>query len=490
MRPVRTLGELLVGVDVLGIDPPAARDLPIAGVNDDSRKLRAGELFIALPGQTVDGHAFLDAAGERGAIAVLVEREDARFVGARVIVRSVARAFGQVAANWYGRPADAMRVVGITGTNGKTTCSYLIEALLIRAQLRPGVIGTVGYRWGTVSRPAPFTTPTPLVLHETLAEMRDAGCTDVVMEASSHALALDRLEAVDVSVATFTNLTQDHLDFHVSMDAYADAKARLFSERLKDDGAAVVCIDGPYGERMAKAARGRVLRVSATGQADVRVLRVDPIAEGTQLRVATPIGELDFVSPLVGGFNVENLAVTVGVGIALGLTKDALASALCTAHGAPGRLQRVAAAGITAYVDYAHTPDALARALAALRPSTTGALWIVFGAGGDRDRGKRPIMGKLAIEGANRVVVTSDNPRTEPPARIIDEILAGMPADHRAITIADRRLAIEYAVENATAGDVILVAGKGHEDYQIIGTERRHFNDREVLADALQRRGG
>ena len=487
---MRTLGELLEKVDVLAIDPPAARELPISGVNDDTRKLGPGELFIALPGQTVDGHAFLGAAAARGAVAALIERADAVFPAARVIVPSVARAFGQVAANWYRRPADALRLTGITGTNGKTTCSYLVESLLTQARTRPGVIGTVGYRWGTVRRPAPFTTPTPLVLHETLASMRDDGCTDVVLEASSHALALERLEAVDFSVAAFTNLTQDHLDFHPTMEAYADEKARLFSERLRTSGTAVVCVDGPYGEKMAAASRAPVLRVSASGEADVRVLRIDPVKEGTALALLTPSGPIELVSPLVGGFNVENLVVTVGIGIALGISLAEIAAALRTAHGAPGRLERVAGADIVAYVDYAHTPDALQRALAALRPSTTGQLWVVFGAGGDRDRGKRPLMGALALAGADHVVVTSDNPRTEPAARIIDDILAGMPAGHAAIAIADRRLAILHAVEHAAAGDVILVAGKGHEDYQIVGAERRHFDDREVLAEALQRRRG
>jgi UDP-N-acetylmuramyl-tripeptide synthetase len=501
---MKTLGDLLRDVDVLALEPSDAGALEIRGVHDDSRQVGSGDLFVALPGQTVDGHRYLEMAAQRGAVAAIVERDDVSFPGVRVRVRSAARSLGRVAAAWHGRPAEAMTLIGITGTNGKTTCTYLVEALLVAHGARSGVIGTVVYRSPAGQRPAPFTTPTSLLLHATLAEMRDASATHVVMECSSHALALDRLEGVDFTVAAFTNLTQDHLDFHSSIEDYGAQKRRLFTERLRPAGIAVICVDGVYGEGMAAAARGRVLRVSSDGgSADVRVRRADLRSDGTRLELATPIGPLTIDSPLVGGFNVENLVVAVGVGIALGVSGETIVRALATAPGAPGRLERVERPGIdvVGYVDYAHTPDALERALRALRPTTRGALWVVFGCGGDRDRGKRPQMGRIAAAGADRVIVTSDNPRTEPPDTIIEQILAGVPA-HRSArdpahgsnrgaveVIEDRRAAIAHAVDHAAAGDVILVAGKGHEDYQIIGAERRRFDDREVVAEALQRRG-
>jgi UDP-N-acetylmuramoyl-L-alanyl-D-glutamate--2,6-diaminopimelate ligase len=488
---VPRLRELLDGVDVLSIDPPGAGELSIAGVRDDSRAVVAGDLFAALPGQTVDGHAFLEVAAQRGAVAAVVERGDAVFRGAKVWVRSTARALGGIARNLHGRPGEAMRLTGVTGTNGKTTISYLVESLLIAAGRRPGVIGTVAYRSPLWSRPAPFTTPTSLLLHATLAELRDAGCSDVVMECSSHALALDRLEGIELAAAAFTNLTQDHLDFHGDMESYAAAKARLFAERLRADGVAVVCVDGPFGEQMARASRARVVRVSAGDRlGDVRVRRARLDSDGSELELETPAGPLSVRSPLVGGFNVENLVVAIGLGLGLGLGLEEIASALATARGAPGRLERVAVDGVdlVGYVDYAHTPDALERALAALRPATRGKLWVVFGCGGDRDRGKRARMGAIAAQEADRVIVTSDNPRSEPPQQIIDEILLGSGREAHIEAVLDRQEAIDRAATEAAPGDVILVAGKGHEDYQIVGKERRHFDDREVLAEALQRR--
>jgi UDP-N-acetylmuramyl-tripeptide synthetase len=431
----------------------------------------------------------LSQARAKGAVAAVIEREDAGFDGARVLVRSASRALGQIAANRYDRPADAMTMVGVTGTNGKTTCTYLIESLLAANGASPGVIGTVAYRTRAWTRPSPFTTPTSLLLHATLAEMRAGGASHIVMECSSHALALDRLEGVDFTVAAFTNLTQDHLDFHADMDAYAAAKARLFHERLRAAGTAVVCVDGPHGAAMARASRAKILRVSVRengGDVCVREARLRD--DGTWLRLVTPVGVVEVQSPLVGAFNVENLCVCVGVGIALGLPSDAIVRALAEARGAPGRLERVERRDVpvVGFVDYAHTPDALERALGALRKTTRGKLWVVFGCGGDRDRKKRPIMGRVAADGADHLIVTSDNPRSEAPASILEQIVAGIPGGAR--VIEDRRAAIFAAVNDAAPNDVILVAGKGHEDYQIVGKERRHFDDREVLAEALFRR--
>ena len=477
---MKTLAELLRDVEILSGDATSMRQ--IAHVRDDSRAVGAGDLFVAVRGLTVDGHDFVATARARGAVMVVAERDVG---GDCIVVPDASRSLGRIAANLHDRPSESMTFVGVTGTNGKTTITYLVEALLLAAGRRPGVIGTVEYRSPSGSRPSPFTTPTPLLLQSLLAEMRDEGCTHVVMECSSHALASGRLEAVDFSVAAFTNLTQDHLDFHATMEAYASAKARLFSERLRPDGVAVVNLESPAGPRMASVARGRVLGVGGAGE--VRVEGRTDRPDGTALRLATPLGPLEFHSPLVGAFNVENLLVAVGIGIALGLSSDTIVAALSAAAGAPGRLQRVGGTP-ACYVDYAHTPDALERALGALRPTTRGKLWVVFGCGGDRDRGKRPLMGRIAEDGADRVVVTSDNPRTEDPHRILEEIVAGMRSLPFA-AIEPRRDAISAAVLAMGPEDTLLVAGKGHEDYQIVGTTKHHFDDREEVEAALQRRG-
>ncbi len=500
--PVLMLAQLLAGLDVLSCTAPTGVDAMaqrIGEVRDDSRQVHSGDLFVAVRGQSVDGHEFIELARSNGAVAVVVEH-DVAFDGIVVRVADGAKALAQLAANRYGRPAEAMTLVGITGTNGKTTSTYLVEALLREGGKVPGVIGTVGYRSPAGNRPAPFTTPTPLQLHATLAEMRDAGCTQVVMECSSHALALDRLAGLRFAIAAFTNLTQDHLDFHHDMDDYAEAKTLLFSRHLANDGCAVVCVDGPYGERMARAASGRVLRVSSAARGDVHVREKAAKASGTHLALATPLGPLAFTSPLVGDFNVENLVVATGIGCALGLSAAQITRALDGATGAPGRLERVRdpradARDIAAYVDYAHTPDALERVLAAVRPTTRGRLWVVFGCGGDRDRGKRPQMGRIAAAGADIAVVTSDNPRSEDPQRILADILGGMrdstilleeqlsPGVRGHLAIVDRRAAIALSIRRALAGDVVVIAGKGHEDYQVLGTEKLHFDDRgEVIA--------
>jgi UDP-N-acetylmuramyl-tripeptide synthetase len=481
------LSELIRGVEVVDVSGDVA--VEVAEVRDDSRAVGPGDLFVATRGQTVDGHAYVAAAGERGAVAFVVE-DDVATPGVRVRVRSTAEALAQLAANRFGRPAEALTLIGITGTNGKTTTTFLAEALARAAGGAAGVLTTVTYRWGEVARPAPFTTPTPLVLHATLAEMRAAGVTHVAMEASSHALELHRLDGVRFRVGAFTNLTQDHLDFHGTMDAYRDAKARLFREHLTPDGVGVINVDGAGGPWMLGQVHGRALAVSARrdGEAEVRPLELSQSVEGSAVTFATPVGALEVRSPLIGVFNLENLAVAVGIGVALGLPAAAIGQALSGVTGVPGRLERVAnAAGIGVFVDYAHTPDALERVMAALRPITRGRLIVVFGCGGDRDKSKRPIMGRLVARDADLPIVTSDNPRTEEPQAILDMIVAGV-QELRAggfVVELDRRTAIERAVASARPGDVVLVAGKGHEDYQIVGKTKQHFDDREEAAKAL-----
>ena len=485
------LRELLEGVEVAGVDGggAAALDLEIGDVRDDSRAVARGDLFVATRGQTVDGHDFLGAAAARGAVAAVVDADAAQgFPGVRVRVQGATRALALIAANRWGRPADAMTMIAVTGTNGKTTTTFLVEGLVRAAGGAPGVIGTVQYRFGTKQYQAPFTTPTPLVLHATLAEMRDAGVTHVAMETSSHALELGRLDGVRYRVAAFTNLTQDHLDFHGTMQAYAESKARLFREHLTRDGVGVINMDNEWGAFMLQEVRGRALAVATSGVPEILVMGSTQTVDGIDAQLMTPIGAVRVRSPLIGAFNLENLAVAVGIGVGLGLDAETIARGLGGVRGVPGRLERVDHdRGFGVFVDYAHTPDALERVMAALRPLTRGRLIVVFGCGGDRDKTKRPKMGRAVARDADLPIVTSDNPRTEDPRAIVDMILDGVREVRQEgfLVEVDRRQAIAAAVAAARPGDVVLIAGKGHEDYQIVGKEKHHFDDREEARAAL-----
>jgi UDP-N-acetylmuramoyl-L-alanyl-D-glutamate--2,6-diaminopimelate ligase len=490
-------------------DLPGARvigdaNVDVRGVSDDSRAASAGQAFVAVRGLTVDGHKFLPAVIARNVAAVVVETESAEAAAAgvaQVIVPHTGKALGWLAQRAVGRPADQMAMIGITGTNGKTTTTFVLESILLAAGGKPGVIGTVSYRYPGKVFEASFTTPTPLQLAELMAQMQAGGCSHVVMEATSSALHLDRLEGVKFRVGAFTNLTLDHLDVHGNMAAYFEAKARLFAEKLAPGGAAVAIIDDleGYGAKMLARAPAGIRRLRVTihprpaDQADVAVVRAESSIGGIRATIRTPRGELLVASPaLLGEFNVSNLALAVGVAEALELPHEAIADGIARLPGVPGRVERVAnPRGLDVFVDYAHTPDALERVIQALRPLTRGRLICVFGCGGDRDTSKRPKMGKIAADLADLAVVTSDNPRTEEPHAIIDQILVGVrESTVREATLVevDRRRAIATAVASGRPGqDVVLIAGKGHEDYQILGKEKIHFDDREVAAEEIAR---
>jgi murE/murF fusion protein len=459
----------------------------VSAVRADSREVAPGDVFVAVRGLRSDGHAFVGTAIERGAVAVVVERELAACKVPQVIVPQASRALGALVARSLGDPAASLVLVGVTGTNGKTTTTYLVESILAAAGYKPGVIGTVSYRWAEQTHDAPYTTPTPHVLHETFAAMKAAGCTHVVMEVSSAALAMDRLAGLDFAVGAFSNLTQDHLDVHGTMEAYRDAKRRLFADHMPR-GTAVVNVDDPEGEGMGAAAP-KMLRVSADGRpSEIRVVEQGSTVRGIRARVDTPRGVLAISSePLVGHYNVANLALAVGIAEALGISHDAIARGIASLPGVPGRVQRVPnGADLDILVDYAHTPDALRNVLTALRPLTKRRLICVFGCGGDRDPTKRPKMGAAVAELADLAVVTSDNPRTEDPRAILDQILPAVPKPF--FVDPDRRTAIRAAIAEATPGDVVVIAGKGHEDYQILGTKKIHFDDREEAAAAAGQR--
>ncbi|MGE0403831.1 MAG: UDP-N-acetylmuramoyl-L-alanyl-D-glutamate--2,6-diaminopimelate ligase [Kofleriaceae bacterium] len=480
------LRELLDGVPHASVVGDAS--IEVGAVRSDSRDIKPGDVFVALQGLRSDGHAFIKTALDQGAVAVVVERDVP--AGKAVVVRvpSSSDALGVMIGNALQNPAKKMTLVGVTGTNGKTTTTYLVESILRAAGHEVGVIGTVTYRWKGRSIDAPYTTPTPQVLHETFANMLLDGVTHVVMEVSSAALSMNRLAGVKFQVAAFSNLTQDHLDVHGSMAEYFEAKKLLFTHHL--DGAAVVNVDDPKGQAMGAAADGRVLRVTAKagGDGNVRVVEQTSTVRGIEAKIATPRGEIAVsAKPLIGHYNVENLALAVGIGEALGVPHAAIAKGIAELPGVPGRVERVSnAADLDVFVDYAHTPDALRNVLGALRPLTARRLICVFGCGGDRDPTKRPKMGAAVAELADLAVVTSDNPRTEDPRAIIDQILPGVPRPF--LVEVDRRAAIKAAIAEATPGDVVVIAGKGHEDYQIIGTTKHHFDDREVAAEAITER--
>jgi UDP-N-acetylmuramoyl-L-alanyl-D-glutamate--2,6-diaminopimelate ligase len=476
-------------------------DPEISRVTCDSREAGPGTLFFALPGAKADGHDFAAEAARRGAAAVVAERPVSCSPALVLLAPSSRHAMAIAAANFHGRPAEAMLVAGVTGTNGKTTVTYLAEACAAAAGVPAGVVGTITHRFPGVERRASHTTPESTAIQALLAEMRDAGARIAIFEVSSHALAQDRVAGIRFAVAAFTNLTRDHLDYHGDMDSYFAAKRRLFSEHLAPDGTAVVNARDPWGARLADqlGPGRRVWRYGTRTGDSLRAGAVSMGLDGIRATFETPAGPLPVRSPLVGAHNLENLLCAAGVAIALGIPADAVARGLAASRGAPGRLERVAGRGVNVFVDYAHTDDALARALEALRALAPRRLLTVFGCGGDRDRGKRPLMGRAAGAASDLVVVTSDNPRTEDPLAIVGEIVPGVEAAGLARVSAeaarsgargfvvepDRRAAIALAIESAREGDAVLVAGKGHEDHQIVGSERLPFSDRAEAERAL-----
>ena len=467
-------------------------DVDVVNVSSDSRRVDNGHAFVAVRGLRHDGHQFVANAIGRGARAVIVEDREA-VVGddaTVVVVDNTAHALGHMAARLAGDPATKLTTIGITGTNGKTTVSYLVEAILAASGQQPATIGTVSYRYAGNSYPAPYTTPTPEVLQPLLAKIVDSGATHGVLEVSSAALAMKRLSGISFNVAAFTNLTQDHLDLHGDMATYCEAKSLLFSRELQTEGAAVINVDAHAADTMIRAAgTRRVIRVSSAGNpSDVRVANAESTIAGIKATIDTPRGPIAITSSaLLGAYNVANIALAVGIAEALELPHTDIAEGIRGLAGVPGRVERVPNDhNLDILVDYAHTPDALSNLLAALKPLTGRRLLCVFGCGGDRDPSKRPAMGAAVAEHADLAIITSDNPRTEDPRAIIDMIRPSVPAAF--FVDPDRRVAITAAVCEATPGDVVVIAGKGHEDYQILGTDKVHFDDAEEAALAANRR--
>lgn len=469
-------------------------DVKISGVQYDSRKVQRGNLFVAMRGTGSDGHKFLSNAIASGAKAIVVEDDNAipdsmcMHEGVvKIVVGNSRKALAQISANYFGHPASSMTMIGVTGTNGKTTTTYLIKQMLeANTEYKVGLIGTVEYAIGSETLPATHTTPESLELHQLFARMKQKGCTHVVMEVSSHALHQYRVYGIPFAAAVFTNLTQDHLDYHGTMEEYFRAKKILF-DSLDEHAIAVTNTDSDYGKKIVEGCKAKVITYSVINPSEIKAENVSVSVNG----FTAAIGGDMISTTLVGRFNVYNFLAAYATLTGLGISVNEKEKVFRSLTAAPGRFNQIQSSkGWTAIVDYAHTPDALENCLQTIHDilpaNRTHKIITVFGAGGDRDRTKRPKMGSVAERLSDVVIVTSDNPRTEDPMKIIDDIFEGIHQKEKAIREPDRRQAIIRGLSNAHAGDVILIAGKGHEDYQVIGTKKIHFSDKEEVLQFIQ----
>ncbi len=491
------LRDLIKGVRtrrVLG-----SADIEITAVCYDSKEVRNGSLFVAIRGEKTDGHKYVESAVKGGAKALLVEEvPESPLRGVSIIqVEDTKLALAEVSANFFGHPTKELTLVGITGTNGKTTTTYLLESIWQEWGKNVGVIGTVDYRFAGNKIPAVRTTPESVDLMNLFRDMRKSAVQYVVMEVSSHALDRKRVFGCHFDAAVFTNLSQDHLDYHGTMENYFEAKKRLFSEVLriseKREKFSIINIDDPYGREIAKQVAGQIIPYSILNSEGVYTERADITPEGIHTVLNTPWGRVEISSKLFGKHNLYNILAAVSTALSLGAGVEVVERGISKITGVPGRLDRVENPfGITILVDYAHTPDALRNVLTAIRPFTRNRLILLFGCGGDRDPIKRPIMGRIGMELSDVLIVTSDNPRTEDPERIIDQIEKGVlgsgSKEKLYFRITDRRDAIRKAIEIAHKGDTLLLAGKGHENYQILGTEKIPFDDKEVAREIIRER--
>ncbi len=488
------LRELLTAAAIPYPSESPALDLEVSQLSTNSWDCPPGTLFIGMPGTRVDGGNFWPSAIAAGAIAAIVspqaKQPEPNEPACVIPVVNIQRACGDLASTFHNYPGKKLPLVGVTGTNGKTTTTHLIEYLVQAAGQAPALFGTLYSRWPGHEAIATHTTPFAVTLQGQLAAALQAGAAVGVMEVSSHSLAQERTWGCEFQVAVFTNLTQDHLDYHKDLDDYFAAKSLLFNDTYLN-GQAIINGDDPYGQRLLEKLGTPAWSYRTQGTADLWASDLHYRADGVSGVIHTPAGTAPFNSPLVGQFNVANLLAAIGVGLYLGLGLEAMLAALPEFPGVPGRMQQVKIGpdqDISVIVDYAHTPDSLANLLQAARPFIPGQMICVFGCGGDRDRTKRPQMGKIAADLADQVVVTSDNPRTENPQQILADILVGIPHGVTPVVEVDRHQAILTAILAAKPGDGVVIAGKGHEDYQILGTEKVHFDDREEATAALKQR--
>ncbi len=486
------LAEIMKQVTPLAVEGPLDRE--ITGIAYDSRRVMPGHMFVAVRGERTDGHRYVEAAIDRGAAAVVLEQDSGMSPRAtRIKVADARRTMALASARFYEHPSQQLKVVGVTGTNGKTTTAFMIKSVMEAAGINTGLLGTVQYEIGARVIPAARTTPESVEIQDMMSQMVRAGCGGCAMEVSSHALAQQRVSGVDFDVAVFTNLSQDHLDYHETMENYFEAKSRLFASlaTLQKRGRAVVNVDSTHGRAIISRLGGNVavLTYGVASDALVRAHDVRVSPEGTCFIVRTPQGSRPLSLPLIGRHNVSNALAAIATGLEMGIEMGDIEKALAELRPVPGRLERVEVPEpYTVYVDYAHTAEAMRNALVTVGELTRSRLIVVFGCGGDRDRGKRAPMGQVAAELADFTILTSDNPRTEEPQDIVQQIEAGFPSElrHQYQVILDRREAIERALDIAREGDTVLVAGKGHESYQEFGDTVVPFNDRQVVEEYFQ----
>ena len=482
-----TLAELLRGM----VDAPG---IPIAGISDDSRELQAGYVFLACKGASSHGLDYLQQAIAANVAAVVFDADTGSMADVSVpmiAVPGLAGHLGEIANRWFDAPSKQLRVTGVTGTNGKTTVAYLVQQCFDLLNQKCGYVGTLGTGMADTVLDGSMTTPPCIALHQTFADFRDHGATHAAVEVSSHALEQNRVDGVHFDSAIFTNLSRDHIDYHGTMQAYFESKSRLFLDY--DIRNRIISLDSEFGAELADRCGADVVTVStrfdrvANGRPYVFVRAVVVTPTGSNISITSSWGSAEISLPLLGDFNVANAAQVLALMLCNDVSLDDACAVLGKVTAPPGRMQPVTvptkSATPTVYIDYSHTPASLEAALKALRGHCKGRLWCVFGCGGDRDRGKRTMMGKVAERLSDFPVVTSDNPRTEDPAQIIADVLEGM--SEQVIAIEDRKDAIAHAISAARAEDIILIAGKGHEDYQVIGTEKAHFSDAEVSAEFL-----
>ena len=477
------LKNLLKDVNVLKMN--AAEDLEITGVAYDSRKVTEGSLFVAVTGFATDGNRFIPMALQKGAKVVITAKEPAEEIP-YVLVDSDRLALAQISANFYDRPGQKMKLIGVTGTNGKTSSTLLLKHVLEQVLgAKVGLMGTMENMIGDVSIPTERTTPESMELQQLLAQMCEAGCTHAIMEVSSHAIALDRVGGLHYTVGAFTNLTEDHLDFHKDMEDYCDTKAQLFSRC--DLG--VANADDPWFGRMCANATCAMLTTSVKTEADLYARDLELLSDGISFTAVYGDQQVQVTLPIPGKFTVYNALTVLGMALQLGITLQQAADALKTAQGVKGRVEVVPTPGkdYTILVDYAHTPDGLENVLSSVRGFCKGRLIAVFGCGGDRDPIKRPIMGRIGAELADIAIITSDNPRTEEPAAIIRDIVAGISSEKTYEVVENRVQAIHHAMDIAKKHDIIVLAGKGHETYQEICGVKHHMDEREIVADYLEK---
>lgn len=502
LRVTHSAGNPDAGRDGLS----SSYDPEIGSVHYRAQDVMPSGLFVAIPGHTADGHDFIDEAMARGASAVVVQKQvSGNFI--RIQVENTRKALGKVAAKFYDNPSMKLVTIGITGTNGKTTISYIIESILSSAGFKVGVIGTINYRFSGKTFSNPVTTPESLDLQRILSEMAKDGITHVVMEVSSHALDLFRVEDCFFDAAIFTNLTHDHLDYHGNIETYWLCKKRLFTDMLssgpkKNKAFAVVNCDDARGKELSEVLSAKCIKTGSNPAYEVHTAKYSLSPEGIEAEIFTPQGNFKFRSGLVGKHNVENILCAAGLGSGLDISLERIRRGIETVGVVPGRLERVDnSLGISVYVDYAHTPDALKNVLISLRPITSGRLICIFGCGGDRDKTKRPLMGEIAATLSDIAVITSDNPRTENPSDIINDITDGVslnkidrydPSEltrdfnkRGYVTEPDRKKAIWLGIKASRSGDTVLIAGKGHENYQIKGSTKIRFDDMQEAELAL-----